>query len=443
MSIRFWHANSTLEKLLRPLANALLLTVAVGTAAALHAQSADPIPRGARPQSQGTYSLLYSFQCSPDGETPQSGLLRDSSGNFYGTTVGGGQNSHGTVFKVTSDGTESVLYRFAGSPSDGENPTYGSLTVDQSGNLYGTTPFGGEFGYGTVFEVTATGTETVRYNFTGGSDGGYPYGGVARDSAGNIYGTASVGGAYAGGVFFKLTPGGTESVLHSFSGSPSDGASPQSNLTRDSSGNIYGTTVFGGASGFGTVFQVTVSGLESLLYSFEGDPNDGAFPTGGGLLRDPFGNLFGVTVSGGASGDGVVFELTPGGTESVFASFNRPTTGGENPGGALSRGDAFGNVLGTTIGGGSGTGCGIEGCGVLFALTWFGQEIVLHDFSLSSSGDGATPYGGVVRDPSDNFYGTLSSGGAYGCGAVFKFRPPGLDNPGHTSVTGWGPYARY
>jgi uncharacterized repeat protein (TIGR03803 family) len=189
----------------------VILLAALGTAAALQAQSGD---RSAdRPQA-GTYSLLYSFPCNPDPDGP-SRLVRDSSGNLYGTTEFGGLGP-GTVFKVASSGTETVLHSFAGSPSDGSIPQFG-VTLDAAGNLYGTTSVGGRFGYhgcplcrgqngyGTVFKVTAAGTETVLYNFAGGSDGSYPSSGVAVDSAGNLYGTTGEGK----GAVFKLTPEGT------------------------------------------------------------------------------------------------------------------------------------------------------------------------------------------------------------------------------------------
>jgi uncharacterized repeat protein (TIGR03803 family) len=420
------YINSIRRSHLQAPSNALLLIWALGTAAALHAQTADK-------SQAGTYSLLYSFgQSSTDACAPLAGLVRDSSGNLYGTTASGGQDDEGTVFKVTPGGAETVLHSFAGFPSDGAGPEYGSLTLDAVGNLYGTTPFGGELYNGTLFRVTATGTESVLYNFCAdagctGADGYSPYGGVASSSHGSAYGLAFLGGTYGLGALYTLTAGGTESVIHSFEGSPTDGANPLSNLIRDSSGNLYGTTSAGGASNYGTVFEVTAGGTEIVLYSFKGYPVDGEEPSGGGLLRDTSGNLYGVTQYGGnggraAMGAGVVFKLTPGGAESVLLNFNG-TTGGKNPMGGLAI-DAAGNLYGTGYGGGSGAGCERStGCGTLFELTTAGKEIVLHNFVGNSPSDGASPYGGVLRDPSGNLYGTLSHGGAYGCGAIFKFTP--------------------
>jgi uncharacterized repeat protein (TIGR03803 family) len=418
MSTRLRHANSISGRLLRAAASALALMLTLGTAAALHAQQS--AAQSAERPLAGTYSLLYSFQCDPDGGYPQSALVRDSSGNLYGTTEAGGQYGYGIVFKVTPSGSETVLHSFTGPPSDGGHPQYGSLTLDAAGNLYGATSYGGRFDYGTVYKVTATGTERVLYNFPGGSDGSTPFGGMARDSAGNLYGTASAGGADYYGIVFKLSPGGRESVLYNFEGSPTDGANPFGNLTKDSLGNLYGTTIAGGASGVGTVFEITGGGTESLLYSFKGAPVDGSGPFGGGLLRDTSGNLYGVTEGGGTEGSGVAFELAAGGTESVLLNFNGGAGGGYPIDGLVR--DGAGNLYGSTVYGGSGVDCGSNGCGVLFGLTTAGKEIVLRNFSLSSSSDGAYPYG-VLLDPSGNLYGALEDGGAYGCGAVFRFTP--------------------
>ncbi len=417
MSTRRRCPNPVSRRLFRGPAKLLVLTLALGTAATLHAQSAG---QSADKSPAGTYSLLYSFQCSPDGQFPEAGLVRDSSGNLYGTTEAGGQYGNGTVFKLASDGTETVLHSFAGSPSDGDGPIYGSLTLDDAGNLYGTTVFGGQFGQGVVFRVTTAGAESILHSFCQRSactDGAEPEGGVARDSAGNLYGTSSLGGS-GWGVIFKRTAGGTYSVIHTFDNSLTDGGDPTSNLTLDSLGNLYGTTYEGGAASDGTVFEVTATGTERLLYSFKGDPVDGALPVGGGLFEDTSG-LYGVTNEGGAEGFGVLFKLTPGGAESVLLNLSGGA-GGKYPIDSLAR-DAAGNLYGTTLYGG-GPGCA-DGCGALFELTTTGREIPLHEFTLNSSSDGASPYGGVIRDPSGNLYGTLRLGGFQACGAVFKYTP--------------------
>jgi uncharacterized repeat protein (TIGR03803 family) len=169
--------------------------------------------------------------------------------------------------------TYTVLHRFTG--ADGQNPSeYGHLIADSAGDLYGTTSGGGASGAGVVFKLNKTG-ETVLHSFTGGADGGTPYAGLTRDSAGNLYGTTSGGGASGAGVVFKLDTTGTETVLHNFTGG--DGAKPSAGLIRDSAGNFYGTTVFGGASNWGVVFKLDTTGTETVLHSFTGGA-DGGYP---------------------------------------------------------------------------------------------------------------------------------------------------------------------
>jgi uncharacterized repeat protein (TIGR03803 family) len=201
---------------------------------------------------------LHAFAKSgSDGETPYAGLIQGSDGNFYGTTYFGGASGFGTVFKVTPSGTETVLYSFAGG-SDGEHP-YAGVIQGSDGNFYGTTYQGGTSGNGTVFKLTPSGTETVLYSFAGGSsDGANPEAGVIQGSDGNFYGTTLQGGASGLGIVFELTPGGTETILHTFAGGGSDGANPSANLVQGSDGNLYGSTGAGGTSGNGTFFKVTL-----------------------------------------------------------------------------------------------------------------------------------------------------------------------------------------
>jgi uncharacterized repeat protein (TIGR03803 family) len=212
-----------------------------------------------------------------------------------------------------------------------------------------------------VFKVDPTGTETVLYSFTGGADGGQPSGGVIRDRAGNLYGTTIRGGALGFGVVFKLDTAGTETVLHNFGGAPADGASPYAGVILDSAGNLYGTTQLGGASGYGVVYKLNKAGKETVLHSFAGCPIDGEYPKAG-VIRDPAGNLYGTTYHGGTSpGSGVVFRLDSTGTETVLFSFN--------------------------------------------------------------GGDGSEPKGGVIRNSAGNLYGTTSYGGTSNPGVVFEIQP--------------------
>jgi len=330
--------------------------------------------------------------------------------------------------------TYTVLYNFAGAAGSLPGAT---LIADSAGNFYGTTVDGGAYGYGTVFELAATGKETVLYSFTGGSDGALPTAALMRDSAGNLYGTAEEGGTINStcpsgcGVVFRLGLHGQEKVLYSFSGG-SDGNTPQSNLVRDASGNLYGTTLFGGVDGWGVVFKLSRAGGETVLYSFT-DGSDGANPSSG-LTTDASGNLYGTTFAGGDTsscsgfGCGVVYRVDPGGSETALYSF----TGGSDgmyPDSTLAR-DAMGNLYGTAENGGNSS-CA-DGCGVVFKLDSAGNETTLYSFS---GPDGEYPSGGLVRDTAGNLYGVTFLGGATGNGAVFQLGPSGKETVLH-SLTG-------
>jgi uncharacterized repeat protein (TIGR03803 family) len=253
----------------------------------------------------GTETLLYSF---PAGSSdPYCGLVQGSDGNFYGTTGAGGASDDGTVFKITPSGTETGLYAFATTGTNGQTP-YAGLIQGTDGNFYGTTYFGGANGFGTVFKVTPSGIETVLYSFAGGSDGEHPYAAVIQGGDGDFYGTTYQGGSGGYGTVFRLTPSGTETVLYSFAGGTSDGATPEAGVIQGSDGNFYGNTLQGGAAGLGTVFKLTPSGTETILHSFAGG-SDGASPAAN-LLQGSDGNLYGSTGAGGASGDGTFFKVT-------------------------------------------------------------------------------------------------------------------------------------
>jgi uncharacterized repeat protein (TIGR03803 family) len=210
------------------------------------------------------------------------------------------------VYKVDTAGHSTVLHNFTNGADGGI--AYGGVIRDWKGNLYGTTNQGGASNAGVVFKIDTSGNETVLYTFTGGSDGGYPLGGVILDSKGNLYGTTNGGGASGAGVVFKIDTSGNETVLYSFTGG-SDGGFPLAGVILDSKGNLYGTTNGGGASGAGVVFKVDTSGNETVLYSFTGG-TDGGNPYVG-VIRDWDGNLYGTADTGGASNAGVVFEIKP------------------------------------------------------------------------------------------------------------------------------------
>ena len=258
----------------------------------------------------GNKTVLYMFPGSAVGSLPY-GLIRDANGNFYGTTPwggGGGCLDCGTVFKLDSAHKETVLHGFAGG-ADGSLP-YAGVVRDSAGNVFGTTYQGGAFKEGTVFKVDSTGKETVLHSFGSGEDGAYPIGGLVPNGQ-NLYGTTSMGGEFGlgfTGTVFKLGKAGQETVVYSFSGG-SDGGQPTGNMVHDAAGNLYGTTSDGGASGYGTVFKVDASGKETVLHSFAGGA-DGQYPAAGVIL-DAAGNLYGTTLSGGANNCGTVFKIAP------------------------------------------------------------------------------------------------------------------------------------
>ena len=369
--------------------------------------------------SSGSYSEIIlhrfnnpSFFGGSDGSYPYAGLIMDAAGNLYGTTWAGGTTGYGTVFELMnptnpsnpSPGTyyETVLHSFTYNP-DGGIP-YAGLIMDAAGNLYGTTTEGGGTGYeGTVFELACTSSsatnscssfsasDTVLYTFGVSSGDGYiPNAGLIMDAAGNLYGTTAQGGTGNGGTVFELVNSSgsySETILHSFNNSGSDGSSPYAGLIMDAAGNLYGTTWSGGTPGYGTVFELMSptnpsnpspgTYYETVLHSFTYNP-DGSYPYAG-LIMDAAGNLYGTTYQGDANGTGTVFELM---------SPTNPSN--PSPG------------------------------------TYY--ETVLQNFNSSS--DGSNPYAGLIMDAAGNLYGTTFRGGASNAGTVFELshlraqRPP-------------------
>jgi uncharacterized repeat protein (TIGR03803 family) len=259
----------------------------------------------------GSLTTLHSFAGGSDGEYPFGGLVRDAQGNLYGTTQNGGDTTCsppdgcGTVWKLSSSGTETVLHNFSG--TDGGIPAYGSLLLDKAGNLYGVTAYGGPSNDGVIFRITTSGSYTVLHNFTG-ADGSLAYGTPVPDGGGNLYGTAAQGGTYGGGTVWKLSSTGALTVLHHFTGGTGDGAYPLAGLVRDTTGNLYGVTYYGGSAGQGSVFKVKGRAF-TLLHSFN-CASDGCYPVGA-LIRDENGILYGTGNVGGAHGVGTVWKLTP------------------------------------------------------------------------------------------------------------------------------------
>jgi uncharacterized repeat protein (TIGR03803 family) len=389
------------------------------------------------------FSVIYNFTGGSDGANPSAGLTIDAAGNFYGTNNGG--SGFGTVFKLKRSGSSWTLAPLYSFQQETDGDQLEDVIIGPNGSLYGTTFSGGKFYDGTVYNlsppagicqtVSCPWTHTLLYNFTGGSDGGYPAGPLVFDQAGNIYGTTWGGGSGGDGTVFELDTLGNETVLHSFAGA--DGYEARSGLIKDEAGNLYGTTYIGGrqiycppspVGGCGTVFELDTTGRFIELYLFS-TPPDGAYPVGV-LVRDKAGNLYGTTLQGGTGpcsfyngrrlikvGCGTVFKLDTAGHESILYSF----LGGSDGQGPLDGlvMDAAGSLYGITNGSGPGT---------VFKVDALGNETVLHRFTGS---DGANPQGHLVFDANGNLYGTTYHGGTgsncyegyLGCGVVFKITP--------------------
>ncbi|MFZ0363197.1 MAG: choice-of-anchor tandem repeat GloVer-containing protein, partial [Candidatus Cybelea sp.] len=270
-----------------------------------------------------SYEVLHRFSLrGHSGTSYPNGALIDINGMLYGTTYGRGGRDRGTVYSLSLTGEKRTFYRFHG--PDGSYPRGALLSV--GGTLYGTTTYGGATNDGVVFSVTTSGAETVLYSFKAGSDGANPYAGLI-DVNGTLYGTTFAGGdtgCYSGrgcGTVYSISATGTETVLHSFSGGLSDGEAPYASLV-DLNGTLYGTTYSGGPSNQGVVYTVTSSGMESILYRFGGG-SDGAYPKAN--LVAAKGRLYGTTYYGGGHlncradpGCGTVFSITPKGEELVL-----------------------------------------------------------------------------------------------------------------------------
>ncbi len=390
--------------------------------------SVPAIAPGARPGTSHE-RVLYSFSGGNDGGNAATGLVLDPHGNLYGTTVVGGTYTCGTVFELTAQPSppwnEAVLYNFT-CYGDGKNP-HGGVSFDRQGNLDGTTVAGGSGGYcagdgcGVAFQlkVKADG-ENVLHSFTGGNDGFGPGGGVAFDTAGNLYGTTPDGGSQSEGTIYQISRSGgkwRENVIHAFTGGRDGGVGSLGSLLV-ASGNLFGVTELGGAHGAGTAFELSPTSKKlTTLYAFKGTPDAGS--PYGGLIADASGNLYGTTYYGGANGLGAVFELVRnakgGYRERVLYSF-RGGSDGSSSTGTLAFGGT-GDVYGTTSAGG-----GTCDCGTIFKVNAkSGKETVLHSFG--SGTDGAYPYYGLTADASGNFYGATVAGGQSNQGAVFEFTP--------------------
>lgn len=336
-----------------------------------------------------TLDPLYSFTSSPDGANPLGRVVFGPNGTLYGMTEEGGAGD-GTVFNLRPFPSvcktalcpwmETQLFVFPANGEGGDIPVFGDILFDQSGNIYGTTSAGGANGAGLVFELTPSGgswTESILYTFSGGRDGENPFSGLIFDGAGNLYGTTAAGGLYGYGTVFKLTyqagTGWTQSTLYTFSAENDGGGGPEGALVFDQSGNLYGTTLGGGANGSGTVFELTPTNGSWILNTLFSFPKAKVPPCGptSALAWDTVGNLYGTTSCGGTIGFGNVFELSPsngGWTYTNLHTFTGGTDGGYTWSNVSF--DNSGNLYGTTVYGGTGS-CsnGPGGCGVVWEIT--------------------------------------------------------------------------
>ena len=423
--------------------------------------------------------VIYNFQSVPDGSSPHADLVMDAKGNLYGTTAGGGASTCaeqsggsspcGVVFRLTPPSvkggswSETVLYSFLGPSGDGEFPE-SPLLLDGNGNLYGTTPNGGNGlgggnimcgsfsliqGCGIVFELSpptqegAAWTKKTLYNFQGLGDGYVPVGRLAMDAKGNLYGATLFDGTAGFGVAFELSPptqgsgSWTENVLYNFQGN-GDGSYPEGGLLLDRRGNLFGVTNSGGSANLGTVFRLSPTNghawTENVLHSFLGG-SDGASPSSG-LTVGPIGGLYGTTSHGGTSsncfqaGCGTVYNLAWNAgvwTEKVLYSF-QGNSDGQYPYAGVAF-DKQGNLYGTTYQGGSVN----VYLGTIFRLTPSGsswKEQIVHSFH--GSPDGASPFAGLVFGTNGRLFGTTSGGGGgSGVGTVFELSTPSAPTPGH------------
>ncbi|HEV3089950.1 MAG TPA: choice-of-anchor tandem repeat GloVer-containing protein [Candidatus Cybelea sp.] len=387
-------------------------------------------------KNAGSFRILHRFAGAPhDGAGPVAPML-DVNGTLYGTTVDGGLkgcgygSGCGTIFSVSTSGVEKSIYVFAGK-SDGWAP-YAAL-IDVSGTLYGTTRYGGGshcveyFGCGTLYTVSTSGTESVFYDFGSYPNGTQPFAGLL-DLNGTFYGTTAYGGSSNGGTVFSLRKSGVEKVLHSFTGG-SDGTLPYGNLIAIK-GIIYGTTWAGGAGcggsgGCGTVFSITPNGAEKILYRFAGG-SDGSFPNAG--LTEMNGMMYGTTspfiCCSGNTGWGTVFRVTTTGKEKVLHEFGTGFDGSQPLAGVIA---VKGTLYGTTDTGGSSTKCGKYpgGCGTVYSISTNGTEKVLHSFSGGAGG--AYAFAGLTYADGKLFGSTAGGGstgcGGGGCGTIFSLSP--------------------
>jgi uncharacterized repeat protein (TIGR03803 family) len=414
----------------------------------------------------GTFTTVHEFLGTVDGDAPAAPLLQGPDGNFYGTTIYGGSPQCGSVFKMTPAGVVTLLHGFTYDVT-GAFPYFG-VTLAADGSFYGMALRGGPSNVGTIYSVTSDGTFTLRHTFTGSSDGARPKASLVRSSNANLYGTTLSGGTSDLGTVFTLAPGGTVTLLRSFSDLGGDGNTP-TGLVRANDGNFYGATLtstnrfqevqgsvvfritpagaftalkalsttegydpnpliqaadgflygtckLAGASARGTVFRISLTGDFTLLHTFTGGAGDGAGPQSA-LVQATDGNFYGTTNAGGTSNKGTLYRMTPGGTATVLHSFAGFPGDGDAPEAALIQA-ADGNLYGTALRGGT------LNYGAVFRSNLAGSSFaVIHSFDAAT--EGRNPYAPLVEISPGVFYGTLSAGGASDAGVIYQMNAAG------------------
>ena len=391
-----------------------------------------------------TLTTLYNFDAMYGGYA-KSALVQATDGDLYGTTSAGGSTAGfcgpaigcGAIYKITLSGTPTIVYNFCSEGGsvcpDGVSP-YAGLVQTVTGDLYGTTRNGGNFGSGTVFKMTPHGVLTTLHSFCshpGCADGEWPFAALVQAPSGDFFGTTYFGGANGsgGGTIFKINPSGVLTTLYSFCSQVNcaDGGNPYAGLVLAASGDLYGTTSCGGA-GFGlcpdyggTVFTISPEGPLTTLYSFcsQFGCTDGSNPDGGVLGYG--GNFYGTTAGGGANGGGSIFEITPAGSLTTLYSFGNPAqgvpAGGDDPYAGLVLG-TDGNFYGTTEVGGEPYGAGD---GTIFKIAPEGTLTTLYTFCTQANcADGAVPDSGMVQATDGAFYGTTTQGGTDAYGTAYR-----------------------
>jgi uncharacterized repeat protein (TIGR03803 family) len=351
------------------------------------------------------------------GGNPVAPIIKGTNGYFYGTTMAGGSNGYGTVYQLSPEEALSTLHTFTDG-TDGATPLGSLVQAGTSGNLYGTAEYGGTAGYGTLFQLTTSGSFTTFHNFTDGSDGAYPQAGLVAGTDGNLYGTAVAGGTAGYGTVFEISTSGTGfTVLHTFTSGAGDGEEPYAPMVAGTDGNLYGTTIVGSGTNAGTVYEISETGSFNLLYTFvsgtAGNYPNGANPYGP-LVQGTNGDFFGTTSGGGANSEGTLFELTTTGSLTTLHSFSA-STDGAGPRDGLTIG-SDGNFYGATPTGGG------DGYGTVFQLTPAGGFTAIYSFPGGSSG--RSPAAGLLTSGED-LIGTAEYGGSNGFGTIFAINSAG------------------